>query len=295
MTGRLRIELTLWLVVLIWAGNYTVAKFGVLELSPLAFTALRFLIVTPLLYIPLKLREGRLDFPRGEWPRVLLVGLVGIVAYHTTFMAAIKHTTSTNVALGLGLSPIFTALLGAATGQERLHGGGLAGCLVAFVGIYLVVAYSPAQTTFVSHTLYGDFLALAAGFLWGLYPIVSLPLMRKHSALWLFSHSSLAATIILLGLALPELVALPVRSVSWPTWLSLLYAAIPCTVLAILAWYSGIEKIGANQVMVYMYLVPPLAMVIAMLAIDERVALAQAVGAGITLSGVALVKRSRLG
>lgn len=292
MIRKYYIELLLWLVVTIWAGNYTVAKFGVREFSPLVFTAIRFLIATPLLLILLKRLEGGLNFARAELPRIIAIGIVGIVLYHTTFMAAIKYTSATNMALALGLSPIFSALLGAVTGQERLKFSGLLGCLIAFGGIFLVISFGREQSGFVSHTLYGDGLALAAGFLWGLYPILATPLLRNHSALWLTSHSAIYATLLLLIFALPELGSINLQSISLTAWSSLLYSAIPCTVLSIVVWYYGVEKIGANQVMVYMYMVPPVAIVIAMLAINEEISLLQGVGAFITVGGVVLVKRS---
>ncbi len=290
MIRKYHIELLLWLVVLFWAGNYTVGKFAMREFSPLAFNAIRFLIATPLILLLLKYREGGLNFSQADLPRVIAVGAVGIAIYQTTFMGAIKYTSATNAALGIGMSPIFTALLGAATGQERLNFSGLIGCLIAFGGLFLVVGFSPEQSGLVSHSLYGDGLALISGFLWGLYPILATPLLRSHSALWLTGHSSLVATLLLLVFALPDLRGINYQSISATAWSSLLYSAIPVTVLSLVSWYYGIEKIGANQAMIYMYLIPPVAIVIAMFTIGEQIALLQCVGAFITVCGVILVK-----
>ena len=284
------VELLLLIVILIWAGNYTVGKFGMREFSPLLFTMLRYLIVTPLLLLLLKLREGGLHFSRAAMPRVIAVGLISNALYQTVFIAAVKYASVTTASLALGLSPIFTALLGAAVGQERLNSTILAGCSVAFGGLFLVITFGPEQAGLV-HTFYGDALALAAAFLWGLYPILAKPLLKDHSALWVTSHSALVGAVALIAGSLPEIGAADWQAISWTGWAAVVYAGVPVT-MSLVIWYYGIEKIGANQVMVYMYLLTPAAIAIAMLTIGEEVSLVQGVGAVIAILGVALVKRS---
>ncbi|MEW6066426.1 MAG: EamA family transporter [Bacillota bacterium] len=63
---------------------------------------------------------------------------------------------------------------------------------------------------------------------------------------------------------------------------------IPVTALSLVIWYRGIETLGANQVMIYMYMVIPVAMVIAALFIGEVPNPMQIFGAALTLFGVAL-------
>lgn len=291
MKHKYFVELLLWMVVVIWAGNYTVGKFGMREISPLVFTTLRFLIAAPLIMLLLKYTEGSLNFSRNELPRIIVVGVLGIALYQTVFMAAVKYASVTTASLGLGVSPIFTALLGAATGQEKLHFSVLTGCFTAFSGLFLVINFGPDQAGLV-RTFYGDALAITAGFLWGLYPILATPLLKKHSPLWVTGHSSLAGALVLLAFSIPELRAVNLPAISMAGWGSLLYSALPVTVISLVAWYYGIDKIGANQVMIYMYLIPPVAVAIAMLTIGETVTLVQGIGAIITIFGVFLAKRS---
>lgn len=292
MRQKYFVEILLWMVVLIWAGNYTVGKFGMRELPPALFTTLRFIIAAPLLLLLLHWREGGLGFSRAALPRLVVVGVIGIAVYQTVFIAAVKYTTVTNVSLAMGASPIFTALLAAACGQEKLSWRLLASCLIAFTGLFLVIEYSPGETGLGLHTPLGDFLALAAGFLWGLYPILATPLLRDRSALWVTGHSSAIGALVLLVYSWPELAAADWPAVSWVGWASVLYAAVPVTVVSLVAWYHGIEKIGANQVMIYMYLITPVAILIAALTIGEKVTLLQGFGAVITMVGVWAAKRS---
>jgi len=291
MKQKRLIELSLWLVVLIWAGNYTIGKFGIRDFSPNIFTLLRFSIATPIMYGLLFWREGGLNYSREFLPRIVIIGIVGVALYQSMFMTALKYTTATTVALMLGISPISTAICGAITGQEKISSSVILGCFTSFIGLFMVIKFGYGELGLSMATLYGDFIAFAAGVLWGIYPILVTPILKKHSALWATSHTSLIGTICLLIYSWPEIGNIDWYAISIPAWVSLFYSAIPVTVIALILWYSGIEKIGSNQVMIYMYMITPVAIAIAALVIDERVNLLQGIGALIAMLGVYLVKK----
>jgi len=289
---RFWLEIMLLMVVLIWAANQTIGKLAMREISPLVYTTLRFVLAAPLMLLVLKWREGKLAFDRTESSRLILIGLTGVLFYQTIFISALKYTSVTNLALMMGISPIFTVLLGAATGQEKLRGAVIGGCLVAFGGLVLVLRYGPIQAGAASASLVGDGLALAASFLWGVYPILVMPVLKRHSGLWVTAWSAVPGTLGLLLVSGPELLALQWQSLSWIAWFAILFAAIPVTVFSLLIWYFGVERLGANQVMVYMYMVPPSSIAIAYFTIGEQVGFWQLVGGAVAMLGLYWVKRA---
>ncbi len=283
----------LLMVVLIWAANQTIGKLAMREISPSVYTTLRFLLAAPLMLLVLKWREGKWSFDRKVLPKLIGVGLIGVAFYQTIFISALKYTSVTNLALMRGISPIFTVLLGAVTGQEKLRSAVINGCLVSFVGLTLVLRYGPNQASSAASTsLAGDGLALAASFLWGFYPIMVIPLLKTHSGLWVTAWSAVPGTIGLLLFSGAELLTLQWQTLSGVTWFAILFAAIPVTVFSLLIWYLGVERLGANQVMVYMYLVPPASIAIAYFAIGERVSFLQVIGGLVAMLGLYWVKRA---
>lgn len=287
------LELMLLMVVLIWAANQTIGKLAMREISPSVYTTLRFLLAAPLMLLVLKWREGKWSFDRKVLPKLIGVGLIGVAFYQTIFISALKYTSVTNLALMMGISPIFTVLLGAVTGQEKLRSAVINGCLVSFVGLTLVLRYGPNQASSAASTsLAGDGLALAASFLWGFYPIMVIPLLKTHSGLWVTAWSAVPGTIGLLLFSGAELLTLQWQTLSGVTWFAILFAAIPVTVFSLLIWYLGVERLGANQVMVYMYLVPPASIAIAYFAIGERVSFLQVIGGLVAMLGLYWVKRA---
>lgn len=289
---RIGLELMLLMVVLIWAANQTIGKLAMREISPQVYTTLRFLLAAPLMLLVLKWREGKVAFDRALLSRLILIGFIGVSFYQTVFISALKYTSVTNLALMMGISPLFTVLLGAATGQEKLRSGIVGGCLVAFGGLVMVLRFGPVQSGAATATLIGDGLALAASFLWGLYPVIVMPLLKKHSGLWVTAWSSVPGTIILFFFSGAELLSLPWQTISNMAWFAVVFAAIPVTVFSLLVWYWGVERIGANQVMVYMYLVPPASIAIAYFAIGEQVGFWQLVGGAVAMLGLFWVKRT---
>ena len=211
---RLWLELMLLLVVLIWAANQTIGKLAMREMSPAVYTSLRFLLAAPLMLLVLKWREGSCAFDRRELPRLVGIGLVGVAVYQTIFISALKYTSVTNLALMMGISPIFTVLLGAATGQEKIRSAVVSGCLVAFGGLVLVLRYGPNQAGAAASSLAGDGLAMAASFLWGFYPIMVMPLLKKHSGLWVTAWSAVPGTLGLLVFSGAEMWSLSWQSFS---------------------------------------------------------------------------------
>lgn len=285
------LEASLWMVVLIWAGNYIVAKVGVREIPPALFTCLRFALATPLMFLVLYWREGGLGFARVPWKRCLAVGAVGVAIYQTLFIASLKYTTATTVALMLGLSPLSTALFSACLGYERLRRQMIVGCLLSLGGLAVVLGAGAGGWGFRQETLLGDGLALGAGILWGLYPVLMLPMVQRGSGLWATCHTSLAGTLLLLAASAAEMAFFPWDAVSLAAWGALGYAAVPVTVISLLLWYYGIERLGSSQVMVYMYLVTPVAIALAAWLLAERLNWLQGAGAVFVLLGVFVAKR----
>jgi drug/metabolite transporter (DMT)-like permease len=76
-------------------------------------------------------------------------------------------------------------------------------------------------------------------------------------------------------------------------WASLLYAAYPVTAYALAAWNYGMEAIGPNRVMPYMYFVPVAAIVVAVGWIGETLSVSQALGGGCILLGVLIVRKPK--
>ena len=103
-------------MVVVWGVNFAVVKRALATFPPLGFNALRFVLASLFVLAVLRSR-GALQRPEArDIPRFIILGLVGNVLYQLAFILGLERTRAGNASLMLSLSPMFTALLSAASG-----------------------------------------------------------------------------------------------------------------------------------------------------------------------------------
>lgn len=128
---------------------------------------------------------------------------------------------------------------------------------------------------------------------WGIYPIISHRSLRKYSALKTLAYSALFGTIFLLFIGMHGLSNISWLSIPTASYGSLLFSIGPVTIFGLVAWNYGFSKVGSNQVMMYMYAIPVVAMATAALILDERMHAMQLLGAVIIFLGIYLVRTDK--
>ena len=114
-------EWVLWGVVLVWGASYVVGKWGMDGFDPLTFNVIRFVGVTPMLFLLLYALEKNIRIELKDCWEFALLGLIGIAIYQTLFMAAVKYATATNASLMLAVSPVFTSYFCLASGTRTIR------------------------------------------------------------------------------------------------------------------------------------------------------------------------------
>ena len=105
--------------------------------------------------------ERTLRIARRDLPLIAAAALA-IFANQVCFIYAVKTSTASVVALVLGATPIFAALLGLSLGTERLSRRFWLGAAISFAGVGLVAAGSGG----LSGDLGGILLAIATAATW---------------------------------------------------------------------------------------------------------------------------------
>jgi len=94
------------------------------------------------------------------------------------------------------------------------------------------------------------------------------------------------AALLITPAALPGLEGLPWRSVSWQAWAGLGYGATAGMVVAMTLWGRSVHRLGPTETMVYVYLEPVSAVVIAAVVLGESLTPTQALGAVVAFAGI---------
>ncbi len=283
----------LLLTVIFWSINFSMVKFALVELSPLAFNGLRMLLAAGLMLILVPLLGYSLKFQRHHLGRLIVLGLLGNTAYQLCFIFGIARTSADNAALILATVPVWVALIGTIAGTEKVTTGGWLGVGLSLAGIGLIIlgGQRQAQLHFGGATLLGDGLILGATLCWSLYTLISRRMLRDYSSIAVTTFSTVVGVIPLLLLAIPPLVQLDWTTISMTAWGALIFSGVFGITLAYFFWNYGVSRLGSAHTSLYSNLTPPLALLIAWLLLGETLTLVQIGGGLLALGGVALARR----
>jgi drug/metabolite transporter (DMT)-like permease len=266
------------LAVVLWGGIYPGAKLGLREIPGLSFTSLRLLVASAVLVAV----AGRIPAPALS--RDALGPVLNAAAAQTVFqlllVAGVRRTTAGNSAILLATAPLITAGWLALSRRQRLDARQLGGLLLGILGVGLVVRHAGGSD------LGGDAIALAAAGAWVWYGIAIGPVVDRLGARWATGLTMLIAAAVVTPLALPELATLAWRSISWQAWAGLVYGATLGMVVAMTLWGRSVSRLGPRETMVYVYVEPVSAVVIAALLLGESLTAVQALGAALTFAAV---------
>lgn len=279
------------LATVLWAGNKTALKIALADMDPILVGVLRMAIAGCVLLAVVAVSERSPWLPWRDWPRMLVVGGLGIGVNAILLLEGLARTSVSNSALILTTSPIFSMAMAVAIGQERLVRRRLAGVLLSLLGVALLIRSDAARG--VGEDFVGDLFLLGSAMTWAAYSVLGAKLYRAHGSAKPTAYSLLAGAVTI-GLATPLLVrSWDLGHVGPVAWAGLLYAAIMASVVGLTLWNHGVRRVGATQTMVYTYLAPLLAIASAAALLGERLSLAQVVGGVIVLAGLTLSASAR--
>ncbi len=280
--------LTAWIrpeplaAVILWGGIYPGAKVGLVEIPPLVFTYLRVVLATLVLAAVSYRSKAAPAAPHLRTP--LLGAGIAQAAFQLLLIAGLARTTAGTSAILLAASPLMTGGWLAITARERLPGRHWLGLLAGLGGVGLVVQGGGAGLDW-DH-LAGDLLALGAAGAWALYSLAIEPLAGALGAVRATGWTMAIAGTILTPFALAGTMRLAWGAISWAAWAGLVYGATAGMVVAMTLWGRSMHTLGPRQTMVYVYLEPVSAVLIAAVLLGERLHPSQAAGALLTFVGV---------
>ena len=272
-----------------WGMNFVFVKYVLDNLGFGAFMFLRFLVLPllglALLVIIFRHRIAHTWPKRADLPRFLLCALVGHVIHISAVMYGMNLSTAFSSSLVLTCQPLFTLAILAWLGAERLRGQQIAGTLLAFAGISLFLADKFAAG--FSRAGVGDLTLLVAGASFSAYTVLSRPLADRYGPLIVLSYTLLFSMPLMLALTYPFFADLKAASYGPAVWAAIFWALVVCSFCGWLVWTWVNSVRGIARSAPFMYLMPPVAGVMAWLTLGETFTWAKIVGAGVTMAGVA--------
>lgn len=226
--------------------------------------------------------------PRRDLAGIALLGALGFGVYQVLWTTALQWIDAGDSALLIAATPVLTALIAVLAGSDVLTPAKLAGALVSFVGVGVVVTGD--QGLDLGASFVGDVLTLVAALLWAVYTSFGAPILRRHSPLRTTTWAIVAGSIVLAVPGMTELAAADIGSVGADAWAGLLFSALLPAAVANVVVFHAVRLLGPTRITAYQFLVPAFAVVLAFLFLGEPIRLAQLLGGAVIVLGVAVTR-----
>jgi len=280
-------------VMVLWAGNFIVVKSAVAVLPPVGFTFLRFTLASATLFLLLRWREGSIGLPRRDLLAIMGFGALGFGVYQILWTTGLTTVPAGDSALIIAATPVLVALIAVVARTDVLTPTKLAGVLLSFAGVAVVIASGQGVT--LGGTIVGEAITLGAALCWSIYTAYASPYVRRYSPLRATAWGSLAGTLVLAPLAVFQLRGVDTVSLTPGVLAAILYSAFLAAGISNVLVMNGVKVLGPTRTAALQFLVPALAVVLAAVFLSEAIRPGQIVGGVVIVLGVLLTRWQRPG
>jgi drug/metabolite transporter (DMT)-like permease len=294
-------ELAALAVMALWAGNFIVVKGVVTILPPVGFTFLRYIVASVTVLVLLRWRDGSLSLPRSDALRIAILGVVGFGCYQVFWSVGIQTISAGDSALLIATTPVWTTVLAALSGADTLSPTRLAGALLSFAGVAVVIGSGPGFD--LGASLIGDVLTLIAALCWAIYTAYGANVLRRHSPLKTTTWAIVAGTLFLAPLGLAQLASSGLAGSAEAALgtgtvlavvLAILYSGTLAAGTANVVIFHAIKLVGPTRITALQSLVPAMAVILAAIFLGEPIRPGQVLGGAVIIAGVAILRRGTL-
>lgn len=274
---------------LLWGGSFLFVGIAVRDLPPFTIVVLRVGLAALALWALLALAGGRM--PRGAtvWTAFLAMGLLNNAIPFALIVWGQTQIASGLAAILNATTPIFTVLVAhVLTSDERLSAAKGLGVVLGFLGAAIMIGGAAlgglGTAVWAQIAILGAALSYAFAGVYG----------RRFKAMGVTPLATAAgqvtgSTLLLLPLALvvdrPWSLPMP----SGETAASVLALALLSTALAYLLYFRILAAAGATTLLLVTFLIPPSAILMGWLVLDEALELRHFAGLALILAGLAAI------
>lgn len=281
---------TAWLVLiatlLLWSGNWIVARAVRGEISPAVATVGRLLVVlvvlAPFAFSGLRRKLGKLS--RRDWRVLAALGLAGGGPHLALQWLGLHYTTAASGILYLSTTPIFILLMTLHLG-ERIGPRQCVGVAISFCGVFLIATQGdPAALSFNR----GDLMALASMVMWAAYTVLLRVRRDPLEVIELLVMVCIFGACFMLPWLLFEVFGTGRMALTWEGGIAVLYSAIGSLLLAYAGWSYVVARLGAARAGITLHLMPAFGVVLSALFLGEYPRWFHFAGIALVLTGVGL-------
>ena len=282
-----RTPLAVTTTVFAWASAFVVIRYAAHDIHPGALSLGRLLVASVALSAMMIGRKLVRMTPR-EWALAALVGVAWFAVYSVALNAGEQTVDAGTAAMLIQLAPILIGILAGFLLGEGFPRMLVIGGLVAFAGTLLIgFATSTGKVD-----LAGVLLVLLSATVYSIAMVAQKIVLRRIPALqvtWLACLIGTIACLPFAGALVHDLSVVPTLQI-----LGVVYLGLVPTALAFSTWAYALSHTTAGKLGVTTFAVPPIAILLGWLLLNEVPPILAIVGGGVSVVGVAIARRPYL-
>jgi drug/metabolite transporter (DMT)-like permease len=277
----------------LWGGSFFFTGVSLRELPPLTVVFLRVALAAIILLPALWVYRTRFPESLSGWKPFFALALLNNVLPFSLIVVGQTYIPSGLASVLNATTPLFTVLVMAAAGDEKLYARRVAGVIVGLIGVIVLHGQS---LDFEAGQSVGILLCLAAAFFYGLAALYArrklLDSPPLATAAFQLTASSLVMAVVAAAVERPWQLPLP----GVATWLAIAGSAALSTALAYIIFFRILRRAGPTNVMLVTLLIPVTAILLGYLVLGETISLREIVGAVVIGSALLIIdgRMSRL-
>ncbi|MFV0421115.1 DMT family transporter [Oleidesulfovibrio sp.] len=279
--------------IILWSGNFIVARLLNEALSPVATSFWRWAIASIAL-LPLGLGAFRRDWPaiRQHKGYFLLTAFVGVTTFNTLLYQAGRTSEALNLSLIATSSPIFMFLFARIFLGEAISPRRVAGLVIALGGVLLLISRGNVQTLLQLQFTQGDLWMLAAAICFSGYSVLARQRPNGVSQMGFLMATFLPGVLMLTPVYVVDLILSAPPQVTPKVVGCLLYIGIGASLVAYFMWNKAVLALGSSMAGILYYSIPLFSGVSAFFLLGEPVSIVHLFSGLLVVGGILLATRS---
>ena len=278
----------------LFGASVVATRVAVQEIPPLNLAVLRFGQGGLILFLCILI--GARDLLKVKWhdlPFLVLLGAILFAIFPVTFNISLRFTEASRGALMLATMPIWSACIARMARKERLILRQVAGILLTFAGVGIVLAERGLRWQGTLLSLGGDGLMLMTALCGAIYGVLAQRMLARYSALTVTMYAMLFGTFLLFPAALVEGLPQAFVRIDGKVAVLILFLGIFGGALGYFLWTFALTRLTPTQVAVYVNVNPIVAIVLGAVLLTEKLTGVFVVGFVAVVVGVLFVNWPR--
>ena len=274
-------------IYLVWGSTYLAIRVTDRTMPPLLMSSARFLIAGVALYAFAS--RGRARPTLREWRAAAIVGAALLVAGNGGVAWAETRLASSLAALLVAMVPLWVALMDRAFLGRRLSSSAIAGLVVGFAGVALLVRPGGGGDVLAMLLLVGTTAAWAGGSLYARGAALPASPLLSASMQMLAAGAFLAVA----GLATGETGAISSHSFSTKPVIAFVYLALVGSLIAFSTYAWLLKNVRISLVATYAFVNPVVAVALGTIFLNEKISWSTIVAGAAIVVAVVLIVTAR--